>query len=117
MNGKNGNGNGYNVAKNGSDGKAYAAMSNSDGKADTSSGIRKMEGDFTDSRSGKKSHARSGRIVKSSEGILKTESGFRFDILNKEMDVSMIEGIATGGNPNEGMKIKGGILCYQKLPI
>ncbi|KAI9182226.1 hypothetical protein LWI28_023285 [Acer negundo] len=61
-----------------------------------------MEGDFTNSRSGKKSHARSGTIVKSSEGILNIEGGSRFDILNKEMDVSMNEGIATGGNPNEG---------------
>ncbi|KAK3225614.1 hypothetical protein Dsin_005476 [Dipteronia sinensis] len=66
-----------------------------------------MEGDFTDSRSGKMGTARGGRFVKNPEGILSTEGGTRFDVLNKKIDMSITKGIATESNPKEGMNIKG----------
>ncbi|KAK1584295.1 hypothetical protein Q3G72_031658 [Acer saccharum] len=91
-NGKAGNGNGFNVAKNGSDGKTYA---------DGSCSVRKMEGDFTNVRSGKKSYATS-KNAKTFEGFLNTEGGSRFDILSKEMYVSMNEGFAIGGTNIKG---------------
>ncbi|KAK0601349.1 hypothetical protein LWI29_023402 [Acer saccharum] len=80
---------------NGSDGKTYA---------EGSSTVRKMEGDFIDVRSGKKSYDTS-KNAKSSEGFLNTEGGSRFDILSKEIDVSMNEGFTTGGTNIKGKTV------------
>ncbi|KAK0586046.1 hypothetical protein LWI29_000065 [Acer saccharum] len=84
-NGKDGNGSVFTTAKNVPDGKT---------SVNENSSARNMEGGFTDVRNGKKSYA-TNMNVKSSDGFLNTKSGSRFDILSKDMDTSMNEGLAT----------------------
>ncbi|KAI9194861.1 hypothetical protein LWI28_009741 [Acer negundo] len=89
------------VSRNGSDGIARNGSDNS---------FRKTDGDYTEDRLGRKNNTKNGRHAKNVTGSVNIDGsragGFRFNILNEEMKVTLNESISQQKvNPTEEIAI------------